>query len=172
MSEQQQRGHAGSKPLSLLHPSAASEPKTYHCTRLSLAPETCSIVKPPDKTSSSNRQIGACSATHHRANALPDLPIEIREQLAETTILNLLSLDSRICISRVAHSTNGVGSSLLYLSWCGLSKQGERDANAGKGVTWYFSSTLQLVHVSTGKVIGAAISLSIWMACPLHLHPT
>ena len=48
--------------------------------------------------------------------------------------------------------------------------QGEEDTNAGKGVTWFFSSTLQLVHVLTGKVIGAAVLLS-GMAFPLHLHP-
>ena len=38
------------------------------------------------------------------------------------------------------------------------------DANAGKGVTWCFSSTLQLVHLSTGKFIGATILLSEWLS--------
>ena len=137
---------------------------TPHSTALHLHSSELSArgILTPDNSSSLKLRLAPRLVTElmHSLNC----QLRYEKQLGETTIRNFLSHNSRICVPRVAICPMASDRLCFTCLGCGLSMQGEKDTNAGKGVTWCFSSTLQLVHVSTGKVIGAAVLLSEWLS--------
>ena len=154
-------GHYGSEPSRFPHPFQLSRSQniplpstTLYCPPLSLVHDIYL------HRTTSRLQIEACPATHHRTNALLHLPIEIEEHVSADPLPATSSPLTRVSASPAWPFAQW----LLIVFPLPVQVQpvqaGRETRQRGERAdVVFFSSTLQLVRVSTWQAIGAAILL-------------